>query len=157
MLLQLTVFSRHLVDKLCLPVLKNIQRTCVFPPESIFSSHFERSTSFLHNLVRILGPPLLQFIYQRARVAMQTKGDPFTRCWWRKPDQERHGPKRSSPVPMIGVTFPPFRSDSDHPSGHLPARQRVKTGKCPEGSTESPPEIELCLQGSATSRWSASK
>jgi hypothetical protein len=30
-------------------------------------------------------------------------------------------------------------------------------GKCPEGSTESPPEIEFCLQGSATSRWSASK
>ncbi len=29
---------------------------------------------------------------------------------WRKPDQERHSPKRSSPVPMIGVTFPLFRS-----------------------------------------------
>jgi hypothetical protein len=47
-----------------------------YPPESIFSSHFERSTSFLHNLVRILGPP---------DADLQAKG---VRCWFAPHDMK---------------------------------------------------------------------
>src|SRR5216684_106155 len=42
-----------------------------------------------------------------------------------------------------------LRAKVAHLVGHLPAYSRcVETGKCPEGSTESPPMIEFGLQGS---------
>jgi len=52
----------------------------------------------------------------------------------------------------------PWRWGQPPPAGWLAEKHgQLSFGKCAEGSTESVPMIECCLQSSITNRWSASK